>query len=76
LSERKGNLVTGKLTCEADEKKIELNYAATVSEERIDVAVKGNIGMSAETLEKSSETAAKLSRALEIGVEVKRVGDC
>ena len=77
LSERKGNLVTGELTCAPDDdKSIKLNYAATVREERVDVAIKGEIGMTADMLEKSSETAAKLSRAIEMSVAIKRIGDC
>lgn len=77
LSERKGNLVTGELTCAPDEDKvINFNYAATVSEQQVDVDLKGNIGLSAEALEQSSETAAKLSRAVTLSVAIKRVGDC
>lgn len=77
LSERKGNLVTGELTCAPDEDKIfKMQYAAAVSEEQVDVGIKGEIGMSAEALEKSADTAAKLSRAIKISVAIKRVGDC
>jgi hypothetical protein len=78
LSERTGNLVTGKLTCKGldDGKSLELTYAAAVGEEAVDVTVEGHILMSPDLIENSDSDVAKLSRAVTLGVAIKRVGDC
>jgi hypothetical protein len=77
LSERTGNLVTGKMSCKADKgKSLEMTYAAAVGEEAVDVTVEGTMQMSAELIEHSDSEVAKLSRAVKLGVAIKRVGDC
>lgn len=77
LSERKGNLVTGKLTCPADdERTLTINYTAKVRAESVDVDVKGEMTAKPSDLEETTTFESKLSKGIDLGVKIKRVGDC